>query len=80
MIHLICDLVFMVGGFIFAPALMFSIKRRARMPATTTLPTAIVLMAFVGCYALLELYLAAFATSLTAICWYILFCQNRGKG
>ncbi len=50
MIHFIVDLVFMVGGFIFAPSLIFSIKRKIKMPATTTLPTAIVLTAFVGCY------------------------------
>ena len=77
MIHLIVDLVFMVGGFIFAPSLIFSIKRKIKMPATTTLPTAIVLTAFVGCYILLELYLAAFATALTAICWFILYYRRH---
>ena len=75
-IHLIVDLVFMLGGFIFAPSLLFSIKRKVKMPTTTTLPTAIVLTAFVGCYILLELYLAAFATALTAICWYVLFFRR----
>jgi len=75
-IHTICDLVFMVGGFIFAPSLVFSIKRKVKMPVTTTLPTALVLTAFVACYILLQLYLAAFATSLTAICWYILFLRR----
>ncbi len=77
MIHFIVDLVFMVGGFIFAPSLIFSIKRKIKMPATTTLPTAIVLTAFVGCYILLELYLAAFATALTAICWFILYYRRH---
>lgn len=76
-IHLICDLVFMVGGFVFAPSLLFSIKRKVKMPATTSLPTAIVLTVFVGCYAALNLYLAAFATSLTAICWYILYFRRK---
>ena len=77
MTHLICDLVFMVGGFIFAPSLMFSIKRKVKMPATTSLPTALVLTAFVGCYIALGLYLAAFATTLTAICWYILYLKRK---
>ncbi len=75
--HLIADLVFMVGGFVFAPSLLFSIKRNVKMPATTSLPTALVLTAFVGCYVLLELYLAAFATTLTAVCWYILYLRRK---
>jgi len=66
------DIVFMVGGFIFAPSLIFSIIERADIPLMTSLPTAIVLTAFVVCYATLKLRLAAFATALTAICWYIL--------
>jgi len=76
-LHLICDLVFMVGGFIFAPSLIFSIRDKVKMPAKTSLPTAIVLTSFVGCYAALELYLAAFATTLTAVCWYILFLRRK---
>ena len=76
MTHLICDLVFMVGGFVFAPSLFFSIRDKVKMPTKTSLPTAIVLTAFVGGYIALELYLAAFATSLTAICWYILFFKR----
>jgi len=67
----------MVGGFIFAPSLLFSIKKKVKMPATTSLPTAMVLTAFVGCYVALELYLAAFATTLTAICWYILYLKRK---
>jgi len=66
----------MVGGFIFAPSLLVSIKHNVKMPAKTTLPTALVLTAFVACYALLGLYLAAFATSLTAACWYILYFRR----
>ena len=77
MTHLICDLVFMVGGFIFAPSLLFSIKRNVKMPASTSLPTAIVLTAFIGCYIALELYLAIISTSLTAICWYVLYARRK---
>ena len=77
MTHLVCDLVFMAGGFIFAPSLLFSIKRKVKMPATTSLPTALVLTAFVACYVALGLNWAAFATSLTAICWYILYLRRK---
>ena len=38
---------------------------------------ALVLTAFIGCYFALGLYLAAFATSLTAICWYILYFRRK---
>jgi len=69
------DIVLMVGGFIFAPSLVFSIVSRADIPMTTSLPTAIVLAAFVVCYASLKLWLAAFATTLTSICWFILVFQ-----
>ncbi len=67
------DIVLMIGGFIFAPSLVISIVNRVEMPILTSLPTALVLTAFVGCYITLKLRLAAFATALTAICWYILF-------
>jgi len=76
-IHLICDLVFMIGGFIFAPSLIFSIKNKVKMPAKTSLPTAIVLTAFIGCYILLGLYLAVISTVLTAACWYILYFRRK---
>ncbi len=77
-IHLICDLVFMVGGFILALSLVFSIKRRVRMPTATTIPAAIVLTAFVACFILLELYLSAFSAALTAACWYVLYFMRKG--
>ncbi len=76
-LHQAIDLVLMLGGFVFAPSLIVSIVRRVRLPAATTLPTAVVLTVFVGCYVLLDLRLAAFSTSLTAVCWYILFFRSR---
>jgi len=66
------DIALMVGGFIFAPSLIVSIKKRSKYPIGTSLPTAIALTAFVACYVTLGLYLAAISTGLTAICWYIL--------
>ena len=76
-IHSIVDLVFMLGSFVFAPALIVSIKRKAKYPAATSLLTAIVLTIFIVCYALIELYLAALATMLTAACWYILLFKRK---
>jgi len=75
-IHLVCDLVFMVGGFVLLLSLLVSVKRKIEMPAATTLPTAIVLTAFAVCFVLLELYLAVVSTALTAGCWYILYFRN----
>lgn len=77
MIHLICDLTFMVGNFVLAPALFFSIKNNVKMPAKTSLSTAIVLTAFTVAFALKELYLSAFACSLTTACWYILYFRRK---
>ena len=66
------DLVFMLGGFIFAPSLVFSIIDGVHMPLSTTLPTALVLTVFLVCYASMKFWLAFTSTILTAICWYIL--------
>lgn len=69
----------MVGSFVFAPSLFFSIRDKVKMPKATTLPTAVVLTNFVGLYLILGLYLAAVATILTATCWWILFATGRKK-
>ena len=66
------DIVFMIGGFIFAPSLVFSIIDKVHMPITTTLPTALVLTGFLVCYASMKFWLAFTSTVLTALCWYIL--------
>ena len=66
------DVVLMIGGFIFAPSLIVSIIEGAKIPILTSIPTAIVLTVFVVCYITLKLRLAALATSLTALCWYII--------
>lgn len=71
------DVAFMIGGFIFAPALFISIRKKVKLPLVTSLPTALVLTMFVVCYVTLGLYLAAISTALTAICWYILFLRRK---
>ena len=77
-IHAVCDMVFMVGGFVLAVSLFLSVRRGVRMPTATTLPTAVVLTAFAVCFALLGLYLAVLSTTLTAVCWYILYFRRKG--
>jgi len=71
------DIAFMIGGFIFAPALVASIIKRTKLPAITSLPTALVLTMFVVCYVTLGLYLATISTTLTAACWYILYLRRK---
>jgi len=71
------DLVFMVGGFVFAPSLLFLIRSKDKPPKRTSLPTAIVLTAYLACYATMHFWLAFISTALTAICWYILFWQKK---
>ena len=66
------DIVMMVAGFVFAPSLIISIKKKSKIPLGTSLPTAIALSVLTFCVATLGLYLAALADGLTAICWFIL--------
>ena len=75
-IHLICDLIFVVGNFVLALSLSPSIRHRVRVPRLTTLPTALVLSTFVVCYMLLELYLAAASVGLLAVGWYVLYFRR----
>lgn len=73
------DYVLMVGGFIFVPSLVVAIVKGAKIPLLTSIPTALVLTAFVVCYITLGLYLAAASTSLTSLCWCVLALRKKGK-
>lgn len=66
------DVVLMVASFVFAPSLVISIIQGAQYPLGTTLPTFLALVAVVIADISLKLYLAAFATVLTATCWLML--------
>lgn len=78
------DIVMMIVGFSFVPPLAFSIFKKVQMPYPTTIPTAIALTVLVVCYVTLGLFLAAFSTGLTALCWYTLayitFSRRQRKG
>lgn len=66
------DVAMMVAGFVFAPALIISIKKKTKYPLGTSLPTALALTVLTICVASLHLSLAAIADGLTAICWFVL--------
>ena len=67
------DIVLMIGNFIFAPSLLTSIVDGIKIPIATSLPTALVLTAFIIVNVSLGLRLAALATTLTTACWFVLF-------
>lgn len=71
------DLVFMIGGFIFAPSLIFMIRAKGKPPVATSLPTAIVLTGFLVNYATMHFWLAFISTGLTALAWWVLFAQRK---
>lgn len=73
------DLVFMIGGFIFAPSLVFMIRARSKPPVATSLPTAAVLTIYLVCYATMSFWLAFLSTALAALAWWILFMQGRKR-
>jgi len=73
------DIVFMAGGFIFAPSLIFMIRSKQPPPVATSLPTAIVLTVYLACYATMHFWLALFSTALTALAWWLLFYQRQTR-
>ena len=70
------DLAFMIGGLVFAPSLIFTIRSTMKPPIKTSLPTALALTLFCVCYATMGFWLALASTGATTICWYILFVQR----
>ena len=62
------DLVLMIGGFIFAPSLIFTILGKEKPPVKTSLPTALVLTIYLIVYASMHFWLALISTALTTIC------------
>jgi len=67
----------MIGGFIFAPSLVFTILGKEKPSIKTSLPTAIVLTVYLACYISMDFWLAFSSTVLTAACWFILAYQRR---
>lgn len=71
------DIVFGVGGFIFAMALIPSILHKANKPAAaTSLITAVLLTLYCACFLTLNLLLGFLSGLLSATAWWILFVQK----
>lgn len=71
------DVVLMIAGFVFAPSLIVSIRKRVKYPLGTSLPTALALVVVAICCVSLGLYLATVSTVFTAICWAILVFRRK---
>lgn len=71
------DLILGSGGAIFAAALLPSLASRHKPAAATSLLTALVLGAYVVCYASMHLRAATATTSIVMILWIILLIQKR---
>jgi hypothetical protein len=65
----------MLGGFIFAVALLPALTSKDKPPILTSLTTGVVLLIYSIAYSTLELWLACTATAITSIVWFILFIQ-----
>ncbi len=71
------DILFMIGGFIFAPSLVFMIRAKDKPPLATSIPTAVVLTCYLIAYSSMNFWLAFISTALTALCWWVLVLQRR---
>ena len=71
------DVVFGVGGFVFAASLVPTIRARQKPAPSTCLLTAGVLTAYLLALGTLGLWLGTASTSMTALAWYVLAWQSR---
>jgi hypothetical protein len=70
------DWVMMVGSFIFALALIPSVRGKDKPAVSSSIITGTVLLVFTLCYATLGLWLSFGSTFLTVIMWYVLAIQK----
>lgn len=70
------DLVFMIGGFLFAIALFPTLMSKDKPPKLTSFLTGTILLVFAICYATMDLWLAFGATLLTATMWFAILAQK----
>ncbi len=76
---LYCDIVFMIGSFIFSIALIPTIRAKEKPSLVSSIVTFILLGAFELCYISLEMWLASISNMLTIVCWGILAIQVAGR-
>lgn len=70
------DWVFSIGTWVFAIALIPTIKSKEKPPLSTSAPTAFFLALFAFTYFTLSLYLSAVSSLSTATAWFILALQK----
>lgn len=74
------DYVFTIGGFVFALALLPTVRNpEARVPARTSVSTAAVLTVYVFTQWSLRVHLGAIAGSLTALSWWFIAWKRRTR-
>lgn len=70
------DVVFGIGGFVFALSLLPSIFSKDKPALLTSVINGVVLTLFLVAYATLGLWLGAIALSITTFLWYVLAIQK----
>lgn len=73
------DLIFAVGSGIFAVSLVPAVVKRTQMPLSSSLPTAIVLSAFLANYVWMGFAWSAVTTACTALCWWALVVRRDSR-
>ncbi len=74
------DIVLMIGGFLFALALLPTLRSAQKPPTSTCVMTAVILLALEITYATLGLWLAVGSTVITKAMWLIILFQGRKHG
>jgi len=73
------DVVFLVGGFVFAVLLVPTLRdREARIPRVSSFPTAVLLIGYSVTFVTLGLHLAALANVVGALAWFLIFIYRGG--
>lgn len=70
------DWVFFIGAWIFVISLIPTIRGNQKPELLTSIPTTIIVFAFVFCFATLGLWLSVFANTAVGIAWGILAFQR----
>lgn len=70
------ELVFLVGGWLLAVALLPTVFGEAKPEPSTSLLTSAVLTAYVGSFLSLRQYLSAVGVGASALLWWVLFVQG----
>lgn len=70
------DLIFAAGSAVFAVSLVPAVLQRSRIPRSTSVPTALVLTAFLVNYTTMDYSYSAATTATTCLCWWVLVVRR----